>query len=157
MFEHENQEIKSKSIPLSYIETPRNVEEFRDHLRRYFLGDGLCLLSVRDDHGFHSIPYDEISSLSDLHSRFNTPAIVPFIHGDMADLSEIDCELNLLSSVHICDRFTLKNARISSLDLYWSKIDNKHYTEIFTHLLGWYNSRSYGSDKVLAYRPLLTY
>ena len=136
------QNIKSKSVALSDIKTPTNIEEFRENLRRYFLGDGFSHLYVSIDSGHYSIQYDEIESLDDLYRKAHpdvfTPSIVPLIDGNIVDES-----LNPLPEIRIFDGDLFENEDLFELELMWVGIDNQIYRELFARILGEFSGYIY--------------
>lgn len=81
-----------KYIKINEIKTPKNVEEFRANLKKYFLTDttGNCLLTLG-----YNIPFNKINSISGLYglSYTKAPVLVPMINrscGESVFMNEDD-------------------------------------------------------------------
>ena len=82
------------TIRLKTVVTPTTVEGFREHLRRFFLTEGLNELKVRGS--TKSIPIDELSGFSDIYritgtgffSDGSSPMIAPSVDYDLVKVRD---------------------------------------------------------------------
>jgi len=141
------------TVSLSEVETPTDVEGFRENLSRFFLKDGGTnnLMVMGND----SIPIDEISSLADVYTKTGTgfggnggsPSITPSLDFSMDTVREF---MDKTGQVFSCvgffedeDNFDLydvsENQRdyvTSSKNVGWYTLDNQILREFYSKVLG---------------------
>ena len=141
------------TVSLSEVETPTDVEGFRENLSRFFLKDGgTNRLMVM---GNNSIPIDEISSLADIYTKTGTgfggdgtsPSITPTLDFSMDQIQEF---MSKTGQVFSCvgffedeENFNLYDVSEdqreyieSSKNVGWYTLDNQILREFYSKVLG---------------------
>ena len=140
----------SKTVKLSDVKTPTNVEEFRENLSRFFLKDGGTnnLMGM----GEISIPIEKISSFGDIYTITGTgfggdgssPSITPTVDFSMDDVKDFMGRTGQFLSTNGFfddeDNFTLYDNQMdfveNSENVGWYTLDNQILREFYTKVLG---------------------
>jgi len=149
------EDVVNKSNQPHNIQTPQNVEEFRNNLKKYFVcigGDELYVQNCDTD----SINVNELNSLTDLYRRCNTkhfnPSITPKVN-PKKDFEEYMNETNQFLSFngYYDDENNYEiiedtNTFLGDYKPMWVGIDNQFYREFYMKTLGEFSGYVY-SDK----------
>ena len=145
------------TVKLHEIKTPTTVEEFRDNLKRYYMGCGHDALYVRTTNTTAiGIPLKDISCFDDIYRLTQSgfggdgtcPSIAPFLDIDL--MSEMQRYMNatgkFLSYEGYWERpdsdFTIYDFTQSTIDaifetnLSWYTLDNQVLRDFYMHTLG---------------------
>lgn len=148
--------VKNSNQPHN-IQTPQNVEEFRNNLKKYFvcIGDNDDELYVQNCDS-DRINVNELNSLTDLYQRCNTkhfnPQISPKVN-PKKDFKEYMYETNQFLSFdgyfedeNNYEIIEDKNTFLMNYDPGWIGLDNQIYREFYMKTLGKFSGYVY-SDK----------
>lgn len=158
-----------KKVKLSEIKTPTSVEEFRENLKKYFVGrydDSLCVQQI-----FHrGIKYEDINSFSDIYKatgmgyfskNCGSPHITPLIEYDDDEFLK-QYEKNMPAflednsnwqwfhddyEVYEYRGYEIDGSIVSKIkNPMWFTLDNKLMREFYMHVLGEYAGYGLLSD-----------
>jgi len=134
------------------INTPNTLEEFRENLRKYFMGFGEHALYVKSSATpATGIPYDQLSSLDDLYGLVSgyDPQIIPLIQYRESDVRDfmVRNSKTLDSDGFFHDDFpVVEKRKFSDLGsvqgLQWVGIDNQILREFYCRVLGEFSGYS---------------
>ena len=152
------------TVKLHEIKTPTTVEEFRDNLKRYYMGCGHDALYVRScNQPAIGIPLKDISCFADIYRLTQSgfggdgtcPSIAPFLDIDL--MSEMQRYLNATGLPLSCggyferpdSDFTIYDFTQSTIDaifetnLSWYTLDNQVLRDFYMHTLGEFSGYCY--------------
>ena len=145
--------MEKKTISLKDVKTPKNVEEFRENLRKYYM----CIGDPKTREELYvqqvdKVKIDELNSLSDLYKLHPEPKISPLVDWNMDDVEKhMDKTNQIMSSHGFFDdekNYTLYESQRDRSKYgkpTWVTIDNQILREFYVKTLGDFSG--YVTDK----------